>query len=174
MSHLHQDQEVNRCVWIPRDILNSLQDDAECYSPLETGGVLLGYWVDGTSEAVVTCTVGAGPKAIHRENHFVPDYEFQESEIARFYEESGRKLQYLGDWHSHPGSRGYLSDVDQRTLRRIGKTKSARVEEPIMVVLAGGPDWTVHAWQAVQSDWWRFRFFFIKTISVFFFSEDYE
>ncbi len=174
MPELHQSLDLSRFAWIPSDIQTALRDEAEIFSPLETGGVLLGYWAVGTSEAVVTRIVGAGPDAIHRENHFVPDYEFQETDIARHYEESGRKLEYLGDWHSHPGGQGYLSDVDRKTLLRIGKTKSARVEEPLMLVLAGGPEWTIHAWQAVQIGWWRIKLHVIREVSVSIFANHNE
>lgn len=157
MSHVQHDVNQCRCVWLTDTVLRSMEDEASFHSPHETGGALLGYWGQGRREAVVTHTVGAGSKAEHSKVHFVPDYDFQETEIARLYESSNRQLQYLGDWHSHPGGSGTLSFLDRKTLRSIGQAREARVPEPIMVVLAGGPGWTVHGWQGGSVGWWYFR-----------------
>ena len=40
--------------------------EARDWTPLETGGILMGYWSLTGSEVVITHTIGAGPAAIHR------------------------------------------------------------------------------------------------------------
>jgi integrative and conjugative element protein (TIGR02256 family) len=121
---------------------------AECEraAPAETGGVLMGYRTDGTDERVATHVIGPGPAAIHEECRFVPDHDYQLAEITRLYEMSGRRLEYLGDWHSHPGAEGYLSDKDLETLNRIAQSRTARVEKPVMLVMAGRGGWAAFAW----------------------------
>lgn len=157
-------------VWLAEEAVGAMASEASAQAPLETGGVLLGYWGKESGEAVVTNIVGPGPDATHSATRFVPDYEFQENEIARLYEESHRRLQYLGDWHSHPEGGGQLSKLDRRTLRTIGRCRSARAEQPIMVVLAGGPEWSVHAWQLTSGRWWRLRWPVVQKLDVNVFS----
>lgn len=89
-----------------------------------------------TGDIVVTHAIGPGPLAKHREKSFVPDHDFQETEIARIYRESGRHSTYLGDWHSHPGGSDRLSWRDRATLRRISRAPAARVQQPVMVIIA--------------------------------------
>jgi len=113
-----------------------LREAAERF-PNETGGVLMGYRGEG-GDLVVTAVLGPGPDAIHRPTSLVPDHVFHEEEIARLYEASGRRHQYLGDWHSHPGGSCALSRTDRRTLHRIARTPEARVPEPLMLVMGGG------------------------------------
>ncbi len=114
----------------------------------------MGYRADGTDERVATHVVGPGPNAIHEEFRFVPDHDYQLAEIARLYETSGRCLEYLGDWHSHPGAEGYLSDKDLETLNRIARSRTARVENPVMLVMAGQKGWDPFAWIHERSSAW--------------------
>ncbi len=112
---------------------------AECNraAPAETGGVLMRYRADGSEDRVATHVIGPGPNAIHEEMRFAPDHDYQLAEITRLYGMSGRRLEYLGDWHSHPDAEGYLSDKDLETLNRIARSRTARVENPVMLVMAG-------------------------------------
>ena len=110
--------------------------------PKETGGVLLGYWRAGSGEPVATHVVGPGPNAVHREHGLIPDYDYQEDEIATLYRASGRRLSYLGDWHTHPGGDSRMSRRDRACLRRIARFARARAPNPLMLILAGGDPWT--------------------------------
>lgn len=124
-------------------------------SPLETGGVLLGYWVRQPTasartrrkefgsivtpeyELVVAQSVGPGPHAVHLPDAFIPDHEFQETEIARVYRASGRTVTYLGDWHCHPCGPAVLSRKDLVTLNRIAGDPCARAPTPLMLIVKG-------------------------------------
>ncbi len=109
--------------------------DHERHDPAETGGIVMGYWVSD-HEVVITAATSAGPRAQHRENGYDPDVEHDAAEIARIYAVSGRLHTYLGDWHSHPGSRPGLSRRDRRTLRAIASDAGARAPTPLMVIVA--------------------------------------
>ncbi|MBL0123644.1 MAG: Mov34/MPN/PAD-1 family protein [Betaproteobacteria bacterium] len=119
--------------------------------PLETGGSVLGYWAPRTREVVIVSITGPGPGARHEKNSFAPDYAFQDYEIAQAYENSGRTITYLGDWHTHPGGGTGMSELDRRTLTRIAKSKAARATTPIMAILAG-PPWAVAVWHYEPPD----------------------
>lgn len=133
-----------KVLWFPTLLLLDLARQANHHAPRETGGVLLGYVA--TDNAVVTDALGPGPGARHRRFRFVPDTDYQEAEIARRYEASGRLHIYLGDWHSHPRGRSALSLLDRHTLRRIADAPHARIPSPIMLVLARGDPWLPAAW----------------------------
>lgn len=126
-------------------------DEAKAAWPNETGGVLLGYWVNRTDELVITHVVGPGPNARHGSRSFVPDGAYHEAEIARQYERSDRVIVYLGDWHSHPGSGPQLSRRDRHTLRVIARFEAARLAKPVMVVVGNRRGWTLAAWRYSSS-----------------------
>lgn len=140
-------QQVVGIAWINRDVRADLMKQAKDAFPLETGGILLGYWSEDGKDVVVVAAVGPGPDAYHGKTRFIPDYFYQESEIARLYEQHGRRLQYLGDWHSHPGGTDELSWRDRLTMARIASSKSARVKTPLMAVIAGQGEWSLTMWQ---------------------------
>ena len=119
--------------------------EASKWSPLETGGVLMGYVSDSTN-VVVTAIVHAGPEAKRTRISFLPDPRFQDDGIAQQYEASGRQDNYLGDWHSHPKGSPSMSWRDRSTLQDIAEYKPARIANPVMVILYGD-DWKIAAWQ---------------------------
>lgn len=140
-------------VWIGREVLEELFVRAESKAPLETGGVLMGYW-GSQSETVVTQLIGPGPNATHKEDSFIPDQAYHEQEIARIYEESGRTEVYLGDWHSHIQSSLELGEKDHQTLEDIARHKRSRLDQPLMAIVGVEQEKLV-VWRYVRSPFWR-------------------
>jgi integrative and conjugative element protein (TIGR02256 family) len=109
-------------------------------APLESGGVLLGWQDPEGRKLVIAGVVGPGPQATHRRTRFSPDNDWQCEQITAAYEESGRTVTYLGDWHSHPGGGDTPSRRDERTARRIARARAARARHPVMLILSGGSE----------------------------------
>lgn len=145
MSTLQRNIEPIGNAWLARQVLASLTREAERATPKETGGILLGYWADDVP--VITRAVGPGPEALHGRYGFMPDHKYQEKEIARLYEASDRTIEYLGDWHTHPGAAADLSPKDEATLKTIAAHRPARVARPLMLILSPGPEWVPTVWQ---------------------------
>lgn len=134
-------------VWLPRPAIREMQHEADSKFPLETGGIIMGYWARPLREVVITIAIGPGPNAVHERTEFAPDHDFQCSHIADAYQASGRTETYVGDWHAHPFGIPLLSRTDQKTLRRIARTPAARLKNPLMLVLAGEPvGWEMAIW----------------------------
>lgn len=138
-------------LFLPVEILQQMHAEANNSVPNETGGVLLGAMTD--SAVWVEAVIGPGPNAVHRRASFIPDGDDQQRKIAAAYQSSGRRIAYLGDWHTHPVGGAYLSRTDVRTLRSIARHDEARQANPVMVVLAGGEPWDVRAWHLLDRSW---------------------
>jgi integrative and conjugative element protein (TIGR02256 family) len=123
-------------VWLPRDAQAKITRQISNAEPDETGGILLGYEVLADAAVVVTHLVGPGPNSRATRAHFDPDGRWQEKEVARIYEESGRHAKYLGDWHSHPDGAARPSRKDRRTARSIAQHAAARMPTPLMLIVA--------------------------------------
>lgn len=133
-------------VWLPERLFVEMKKEGARMHPKETGGVLMGYQQEG--DVVVTAVIGPGPNATHCRFSFIPDYNFQEEEIARAYKESGRVCVYLGDWHTHPDGSDRLSHADRKTLKAISNFQAARMNKPLMVILWGrAGSWSITAWR---------------------------
>jgi integrative and conjugative element protein (TIGR02256 family) len=143
-------------VWISSDDLGSLTSEADRRYPLETGGVLIGYWSD-LNTVVVTASVGPGPASVHSRRTYQHDHAWESSRIAFHYEKSGRSEVYLGDWHTHPNaSNAHLSSMDRRSMRQVIRSPEARVTRPLMCILFGKPsDWRLSAQVGELKKQWR-------------------
>ena len=145
--------------WLRRATANFLVSEANTKAPLETGGILMGYFAKSENSPVILWATGPGPRAIHLREYYRPDQKHDQMQIADLYERFGRRLTYLGDWHTHPAPLRHLSGRDRRTLRRIARCRSARVSAPIMLILAFDDMWCPTIWQGSLSSnrLWRKR-----------------
>lgn len=167
MSTLQPSLTQKETAWISKSVLSLMNAEADAQSPRETGGILLGYWAHDPAVPVITGAIGPGPHAVHETHRFIPDYKFHEQEIARRYLQSKGALEYLGDWHTHPGHTGDLSKRDYSTLVRIAYSRSARVQQPLMLILAHGPRWQPIVWRARKRErWFRCRSCNVDQMSV--------
>lgn len=144
----------SECVWIPETAWTEMIAEAERCAPIETGGCLMGYRIADTHETVVVHVIGPGPCPQADPTTFEPDYEYQQTEIQRLYDESGRRHTYLGDWHSHPVGSTALSRRDRRALGVIARTKEARQPYPLMAIVAGGDPWKLCIWRYTPGLLW--------------------
>jgi len=135
--------------WLSRDAWRTMVAEADRKHPLETGGVLAGYWAN-VGELVIRAASGPGDKAVHERHRFAPDYDCQEGWIAERYRLSGGVDTYLGDWHTHPDAPVAVpSAADRRTARRIAAHDEARAPSPLLIILAGDPRrWSAFCWVA--------------------------
>lgn len=128
-------------LWISDKAFRNMVEEANRAYPMETGGVLVGYFAE-SGELVVFANIGPGPNAVHLKNRFMPDHTWQCEQLEGLFQKSSGTWVYLGDWHTHPDSSPKMSRLDQRTLRSIAKYKQAENPQPLMLI--GGystPDW---------------------------------
>lgn len=133
--------------WIARRSVSRICSEARRKFPLESGGLLIGYWCSDR-ECVVRHITTAGPKAKHYKTRYVPDVNYDTMQVARFYNSSDGSDTYLGDWHSHPNTRQpCLSAKDQQALSNIATSEEARAPRPLSLICAGEPGaWRVAVW----------------------------
>lgn len=145
--------------WISSATWKTLAAEAINRYPLETGGVLIGYWADSNT-VVITTSVGPGPASIHSRYAYEHDHAWEASQIALRYQRSARSQTYIGDWHTHPGAdSGALSSTDRGSLRCVLGAREARLARALMLVLFGDPNqWGADIWIAeFERAVWRWR-----------------
>lgn len=137
-------------VWLAASALSAMKAEARRQYPLETGGLLLGYWARPYDEVVITDVIGPGPHAVHEPRRFVPDASYQEEVLAQRYLDAPQLYTYLGDWHSHPHAGIRLSPRDRRTLQEIAHHAAAHAPVPLMAILGGrNVSWRLGVWRFV-------------------------
>ncbi|MDW7644815.1 MAG: Mov34/MPN/PAD-1 family protein [Desulfuromonadales bacterium] len=144
-------------IWINNNVYQEMLDEANDKAPLETGGLLVGYFSRDNTEIVATGMVGPGLNAVHGECFFSPDEDYQREEMGRIYDEKDGQIFYLGDWHTHPSGPGILSGKDKKALRNIARFPDNYVDNPSMLVLYGNVNqWRPRAWRISGSPFFLF------------------
>jgi integrative and conjugative element protein (TIGR02256 family) len=130
---------MRRC-WVDKEALDNLHAEAAKWRFRETGGALLG-WSEG-DQFVVAKVLGPGPKARHGCRFFEPDATWQQGEGERIYRESGRRVAYIGEWHTHPLGAPTPSELDRETAQMIAEEPDFRSPRPLSAIV--GRRWVDH------------------------------
>ncbi len=105
---------------IPRDAIKAVLDECDRYDADETGGRLLGTFVEdeGVLRITVNGVIEPGPKTERSAVYLMQDGTYQER-VFREIERKDPSVEHLGNWHTHHmnGLR-HLSDGDLATYRR--------------------------------------------------------
>jgi integrative and conjugative element protein (TIGR02256 family) len=120
-------------LWISEELLDELTAQANRERPNETGGMLLGWHAEGQS--VLAAAIGAGPGARSERDSLLPDGPWQQHRLEEAYEQSGRRITYLGDWHSHPRGPARPSARDRDTAALVARCAAARAPEPLTAII---------------------------------------
>lgn len=84
---------------------------------LETGGILVGCWLEDDTVYLVGAT-GSGPRAEHAQYSFAVDTDFANAELNRI-RQSYPGSDYVGEWHKHPAILERPSQGDLMTAREL-------------------------------------------------------
>lgn len=87
------------------------------YGDVETGGILLGTYVD--NEIHIIKATDGGSKAIREPYYFKADADYVEMLIDMEYANSGGVIVYIGEWHTHPQIYPTPSELDLISLQEI-------------------------------------------------------
>ena len=117
---------MNQRVIFTKRAFNAIVTETLDHSPLETGGIFIGYVLDNGIWIVVE-TIPPGIKTINRQAYFEYDADFinyLSNVIAKQYKGN---LQVLGLWHRHPGSMDSFSSTDDATNLQFSKANTCGV-----------------------------------------------
>ena len=131
ISQVHdRDEEFGIIFNIPK-LESELIDKAKEMTPLETGGILIGYYDKECKYAIVT--------DIHHipgneERSYIRDADIMMKILERVSKYSRGEEYYIGEWHTHPGDNPDPTDIDDKTMFDISESDSPN---PILVTIGG-------------------------------------
>lgn len=97
----------------------------------EAGGILLGYRREQHIH-IIDCTVPQ-PADKRMRFRFFRQAGYHQDIAARRWQQSGRLLDYVGEWHTHPEPRPMPSTMDCREWQKI----CARTDAPMVFLIQG-------------------------------------
>ena len=113
------------------EVLDRITQSSTQHYPLEAGGLLLGYRKDACIE-IIDCTEPSGtdiatPTRFVRQDRHHQSYAFQK------WSTSGKRMDWIGEWHSHPSGSPDPSWIDLKSWRKI----ILRNDAPMVFVILG-------------------------------------
>lgn len=101
-------------------VAEAIDADAHRWTPLETGGALIGRISYESRTITIAGLVDAPPDSIRTKTRFVLGTDGLVGNLRQAHADSLGHLMFLGTWHSHPLG-GPHSGIDRETLKGIAK-----------------------------------------------------
>lgn len=112
-----------------------MRREARLSNRLETGGILLGNYVEGRTAIVAEAT--NAPRDSRRTPwSFRRGIKGLDALLEQRFAE-GRH--YLGEWHYHPYASPTPSGTDASSMHAISKREDSRCDTPILIIAGGSP-----------------------------------
>lgn len=99
----------------------------------ETGGILVGYYADNASTAVITEAFPPPPDSSHTFSQFYRGVVGLRSLLKLRWLDENRSY-YVGEWHYHPAQIIEPSRSDLSQMNRISRDDRYMCREPIMII----------------------------------------
>ncbi|CCC86214.1 uncharacterized protein y4oA (plasmid) [Paenibacillus polymyxa M1] len=123
-----------RSVRIYGDVAESILSQSNTAAPAETGGILVGYLKHGIM--YITGASDSGPHSTECPDLFVRDNQYCQAYLDQIETETGRKIRYAGEWHSHPSAAYEPSQTDIKSLKDIANQRHYAVEEAVSIIIS--------------------------------------
>ena len=115
--------------------------------PLETGGVLTGYYNAGHDTAVVTRAAGPPPDSQRERTRFYRGTQGLNGMLGRLWQ---KREYYLGEWHYHPGGAAQPSATDVKQMQEIARDTPSHCPEPILLLIGANGTTGAHIFFAAK------------------------
>jgi len=121
---------------LPGQIVDEMLKHCARSFPLETGGILVGYYSDDSTIAHVTDLVPAPSDSTSSRFSFQRGLRGVQQFLNQLWM---RRRYYLGEWHFHPGGSASPSGTDAEQMKSIAYARSYHCPEPVLLILGGNP-----------------------------------
>lgn len=117
-------------------IIDRMVADRAAAGRKETGGILVGRYLEDRSSAVIEDIRGT-----RKSRGWFARFRRGVGSLQNYLDNQwdGHRRYYIGEWHSHPAGPPSPSTQDDRQMHTIAADEEYRCPEPILVIVADGP-----------------------------------
>jgi integrative and conjugative element protein (TIGR02256 family) len=101
----------------------------------ETGGILIGYYTDDRTTAVITEATAPPKDSRQGRSWFLRGVAGLKSLLVSRWRNFGQRTFYVGEWHFHPSIDVEPSDHDYKQMQEISYSLNYQCNEPIMLII---------------------------------------
>jgi len=129
---------VPRRVRVSAAIRADMVAQARRHAPNETGGILIGR--SSRDVVDVLAASDAGLNAVSRPTRFERDGAYCQRYLEEVATKTGTGIDYVGEWHSHPGSSAIPSVRDTTSFEEIAIDTDYLTTTPLLIIVAPKAD----------------------------------
>lgn len=119
-------------IHLSEDLLVELQGYCTRSNHLETGGILIGQYIDNYRSAKITAIIGPPTDSKHGRTTFVRGTKG----LKKIFDSNWKKgSYYLGEWHYHPYALPDPSFQDINQMKKISVDHKYHCPEPLMIII---------------------------------------
>jgi integrative and conjugative element protein (TIGR02256 family) len=142
--------EFNRVILLSK-CLSVIRTESRKSWCVETGGPLVGRITEDKALVVVDAA-GPGPKAMLEPFSVTIDGAYAQKFCDKINRNSHGKIDYVGDWHKHPGISLIPSGPDIAAMKAMANFEFSPTKHPISMIYRRWPmAWQVYVWDGSGS-----------------------
>lgn len=128
-------ENQNFKVVIPNIVLNEIQILCKSSYPNETGGILIGFYNEQYTSAIISKFISAPPDSKSGPTWFVRGINGVKKKLDQLWYKKNEY--YIGEWHYHPDSSSNLSNQDIKQMSEISSNENYKCPEPVLLIVGG-------------------------------------
>jgi hypothetical protein len=133
-SEVWQSTDEEYCVILWKQARQKLVQMRDRGGSEETGGILVGFYSDDLTTAIVTQATEPPSDSLRGATWFHRGVAGLRKMLSGLWEKPNR-LDHLGEWHDHTAPHIRLSERDIREMKDISGSSRYQCSEPILIVI---------------------------------------
>jgi proteasome lid subunit RPN8/RPN11 len=129
--------ELNLRLTIESNCLEEIEEYSRLHFPNEFGGILIGSYLNEYRDLVISGII-CPDKFSNSPSRFEPDHKDLNRKLKALDSDFEGKIEYVGDWHSHPNSTNHFSPPDFKSIKDIAMSKKVNTHNPVLLIAAYG------------------------------------
>lgn len=121
----------NSSIHISKSVLKKIKKETKFHYPNEFGGVFVGYKSD---ENYIITNILIPDEYRNGKAIFVRHPGTLNVRLSEIHNKTKGKIEYLGEWHSHPDGPTKPSSTDIKAMKEIAKDKNISIDNPLLMI----------------------------------------
>lgn len=127
--------DIDSSIHISKSVLQTIEEETTFHYPNEFGGVFIGY---KSNENFIITNILIPDEYKNGKTIFVREPGTLNERLSEIYNRTNGKIQYLGEWHSHPDGPTNPSSTDINAMKEIANDKNINIDKPILMIAEVG------------------------------------
>ena len=123
-------KDINRYLLFPKGLFQKIETALLQHYPKEFGGIFIGY-KSPDFDAVLVEDILLPDKYKNGKAEFIRHPQSLNERLDALFKESNGRIEYLGEFHSHPNAPALPSKVDDKAMAKIAKASKVTTDNPI-------------------------------------------